>query len=141
MGGQHHLIAVKQRIVRGDRLLIIYINAGASKMAGIEGLNQRRRIHNSPSGTVKQDGALFHHGKLTGTDESPALVGELNMKADHVCLFQQFIQLDKRYPEFPGTIGGWIIGPGNYLHTDGASQPGHFGADIARSDDAKHLSL
>ena len=65
------------------------------------------------------------------------LIGQFEMKADHITCFQQSVQINKPNSQFLGTLICRMKSPGNNVHSKSTAQTGHSGSDRSCANDTE----
>ena len=76
---QHHLLAGQQGMIRGYRLVVKYIDAGATEVARVQGLDQSLTVDDGTTGRVDEQRAMLHPTDLLRPDEATTFAGQLDV--------------------------------------------------------------
>ena len=123
-------------VVGGQRLVVEHVECGGN-IALLQSGKQRTGFDDFGAGGVDEQGAGLHMRKVLGGDDAARGVVERQMDGDDAAGFDELVEIvDRSGAGAFEMLGRHMRIPCGDLHTEGAGDAGHGGADAAQSDDA-----
>ena len=137
--------AVVELAQRRDKLFVVglglnreYVDCCTQQFAGTQGIGQGVDIHHGTAGSVHQNAARLHLGKLLGLEHVFGRRSFRYVQGNHIGHVQQFLQCAHLRGVTDRQLGNHVVEID--VHSQAFGQHAELGADVAVTDDAKLLA-
>ena len=138
VGGQDDVFHRIEGIVRGRRLGLLHVQAGAGDLSGLQGLDEGRLVDEGAPGGVDDAGRRLHLLKGLPVDDVPGLGGQGTVEGEIVRAAQQLVQ---RAVAHAFAVGPGRAGIDQHLHIQRPGQLDDFAADGPFAQNAQGLAV
>ena len=134
MWGKHNVGRLPKGTPIFKRLVLIHVQGRARDLPVVKRLSERRLVDDTAARHVHDEHTVFHASKRFRGDQATGVVGERDVKGDHISLLDDIVERCTAYAQTGSTLRGQVRIMRHDLHAKGCTSAGHLTADPSGAD-------